>query len=212
MKSLKKFKRSTENGIKFYERDLDAFRKRHEATGQQLLPVFHDIKMNITERMNKLDINKLKDPNFQHHLYTNKELCDFAFQVLDYIGYYKELKIEAKTLQCLIKEICLSYNIGAYHNFTHAFSMFQMIFCLAQSPQVAEYLQPFELFAGLLAALAHDMNHKGLNNLYKMKKKSQKSITYCELAILENMHSSLFFNLILKHPEFDILAKITDQN
>eukprot|EP00825_Cyclidium_porcatum_P034855 TRINITY_DN36583_c0_g1_i1.p1 TRINITY_DN36583_c0_g1~~TRINITY_DN36583_c0_g1_i1.p1 ORF type:complete len:264 (-),score=37.54 TRINITY_DN36583_c0_g1_i1:348-1139(-) len=87
-----------------------------------------------------------------------------------------------------------------------------MLFCLSQPQEVRDFLQPFDIFCGLIACLAHDMNHKGLNNAYKMKKKAQKSIMYCETAILENMHSSLFFNLILKNPQVDITSKFSDQN
>lgn len=50
------------------------------------MPVFHDIKMNINEFMhiNQFDINKLLDPNFQMHLYTCENLCEFAVKMIEH--------------------------------------------------------------------------------------------------------------------------------
>jgi cAMP-specific phosphodiesterase 4 len=36
-----------------------------------------------------------------------------------------------------------------------------------------EFVDPVEIFSALLSGLAHDLNHKGVNNGYKIKK-SQK--------------------------------------
>jgi len=35
------------------------------------------------------DINMLKEANFSMHLYTNKELCEIVFKVMDWQGIYK---------------------------------------------------------------------------------------------------------------------------
>jgi hypothetical protein len=47
-----------------------------------------------------------------------------------------------------------------------------------------------------MAALSHDMNHKGVNNNYHIKKMSNKCIMYSGQAILEKMHSAMFFRLM----------------
>jgi len=38
--------------------------------------------------MKPTDINILKNANFSMHLYTNKELCDIAFKIMDWQGIY----------------------------------------------------------------------------------------------------------------------------
>ena len=50
-----------------------------------------------------------------------------------------------------------------------------------------------ELLAGLVAALAHDMNHKGVNNDYHVRRQSDKAILYSGQSVLEHMHSARFF-------------------
>jgi len=37
-------------------------------------------------------------------------------------------------------------------------------------------MDPLEFFSAKLAALAHDINHKGVNNLYKVNKRSEKAL------------------------------------
>jgi len=61
---LKRFKRKNENILKFNERDVDAFRRKYEITGASLLPIVHDIKMNVLDRMGKFDVTKVLDHNF----------------------------------------------------------------------------------------------------------------------------------------------------
>lgn len=51
--TVKRFKRECDNSLKFTERDIDAFRKRYDQTNKHLIPLIHDIKMNVLERMTK---------------------------------------------------------------------------------------------------------------------------------------------------------------
>ena len=62
MRTVKKFKRRVDNAAKFFERDIDSFRKRYEHTSKPLLPIIHDIKMNVLDRMTKFGkIDKQKE-------------------------------------------------------------------------------------------------------------------------------------------------------
>jgi len=51
-----------------------------------------------------------------------------------------------------------------------------------------------------------------VNNAYKQKKKSPSSIKYCEVGILENMHCSIYFNILLTNANCDIISKFSDNN
>jgi len=46
-----------DNAAKFFERDIDSFRKRYGHTSKPLLPLIHDIKMNVLDRMTKFGMN-----------------------------------------------------------------------------------------------------------------------------------------------------------
>lgn len=79
-----------------------------------------------------------------------------------------------------------------------------MLFSCHCSSNLKDFVQPLEFFSAKLAALAHDINHKGVNNLYKIKKKANKALLYCEHAVLENMHASTYFRILTTNPDIDI--------
>ena len=88
-------------------------------------------------------------------------------------------------------------------------SFFPCLFRFYTASDLKNSIHKFDFFASLIAALAHDLNHKGVNNAYKIKKKSAKSLIYSEQSVLENMHSSKLFN-ILRDPNQDITNSIQD--
>lgn len=69
-----------------------------------------------------------------------------------------------KLLQ-LVTRVSQEYNVIAYHNFTHAYSVFQMT-ALALSYPSLQSFQGLPAFSAMIAALAHDMKHRGVNNAY----------------------------------------------
>ncbi|EGR30529.1 hypothetical protein IMG5_129820 [Ichthyophthirius multifiliis] len=160
--------------------------------------------------MVKYDINKILDFNFQMHLYSNKELCDISFFMFQYANLHNQNNIDDQYLKNLIEKLCLNYNIIPYHNWTHAFQLMHMYFCTYFNSQLKNFLEPFEFLVGLISGLAHDINHKGFNNIYKIKRKSENSLRYAEQGVLENMHISQFFRIIFNNPELDISQKITE--
>ena len=64
------------------------------------------------------------------------------------------------------------------------------------------------MFTSMLSGLAHDMRHKGVNNMFNIKKKSENSLRYVETAVNENMHTSTYFRLLNQYPEIDITKKM----
>eukprot|EP00828_Plagiopyla_frontata_P044401 TRINITY_DN7236_c0_g1_i1.p1 TRINITY_DN7236_c0_g1~~TRINITY_DN7236_c0_g1_i1.p1 ORF type:complete len:240 (-),score=33.16 TRINITY_DN7236_c0_g1_i1:351-1070(-) len=73
--------------------------------------------------------------------------------------------------------------------------------------KLAEFVSENDIFISLMAALSHDVGHKGLNNGYLAKKKKNLSIRYPGTGILENFHISNFFK-ITSDPAFDIFASM----
>lgn len=66
-----------------------------------------------------------------------------------------------------------------YHNFTHAVSVFLSIVQINENCKgFSSIFGDFENFVAQIAALAHDINHKGTNSLYEIKKKSDLAMIY----------------------------------
>lgn len=124
-------------------------------------------------------------------------------------GNFNDFGLNFEVLRNLIEAVCKNYNVVPYHHFSHAFSVFQLLFHCYHVSDLKKCAQKFDFLGSLIAALAHDLNHKGVNNAYKIKKKSAKSLLYSEQSVLENMHSSKLFN-ILRDPNVDIISCIKD--
>lgn len=129
--------------------------------------------------------------------------------MIQHKGIFDEFNLNYDVFKNLIETLCKNYNIVPYHQFSHAFSVFQLLYHCYHTSDLKKSIQKFEFLGSLIAALAHDLNHKGVNNAYKIKKKSAKSLLYFEQSVLENMHSSKFFN-ILRDSNVDITSSFHD--
>ena len=54
-----------------------------------------------------------------------------------------------------------------------------------------------EIFAALLAAIAHDIDHPGANNNFLVKSKSPMAILYNDISVNEFHHAAYMFSLTL---------------
>ena len=148
MRSVKKIKREIENTLKLNKTDFDAFREKWKNRDMDLLPLVNEIKPSGKQKIQEfgksliktkekalfvylknsiIDVKKVSDYRFPVLDYTNQELCELSLEVFEYMGLHKEFNIERKMLQSLIQSICKNYNVIPYHNFSHAFSVFQVI-------------------------------------------------------------------------------------
>ena len=71
-----------------------------------------------------------------------------------------------------------TYNLVPYHNAYHAFSVFQGCFALLSTAELAAHMTPFERFAMLVAALAHDAAHDGASNEFHVNVQSEQAFCY----------------------------------
>lgn len=114
-------------------------------------------------------------------------------------------KINSGVLLMWIEAIANQYLMVPYHNWRHAFDVFQFSF-MAMTKGAAERFFNFQdILAHLLAVIAHDVGHTGTNNAFLVKTGHETAICYNDVSPLENMHSSLFFQTLHK-PELNFLS------
>ncbi|MGH0155482.1 UNVERIFIED_CONTAM: hypothetical protein FKN15_067217 [Acipenser sinensis] len=65
-----------------------------------------------------------------------------------------------------------------YHNAVHAADVTQAMHCYLKEPRLARYLTPLDIFLGLLAATAHDVDHPGVNQPFLVKTKHHLASLY----------------------------------
>ena len=79
------------------------------------------------------------------------------------------------------------YHDLPYHNWEHAFSVAQCAVNLLES--IWDSVKPLERVGIFIAAICHDMDHRGMNNAFLMKTNHPLAVLYSSGSILENHHS-----------------------
>lgn len=146
---------------------------------------------------------------FEH---TDEELMRQVFRILQ-DGWQLPIKLNLNdnVLENYIMTVHANYRpSNSYHNFSHAFSVMAAVGMLLREDG-QKYLDDIQTFAALISALTHDVSHPGTSNDYFVKGQHELAIRYNDVAVLENMHAALTFEM-MRMPNNDILASFdTDQ-
>ncbi|KAJ3264593.1 High affinity cAMP-specific and IBMX-insensitive 3',5'-cyclic phosphodiesterase 8B, partial [Blyttiomyces sp. JEL0837] len=101
------------------------------------------------------------------------------------------------------------YKPNPYHNSTHAADVLHAVHYFISVLGLETMLKKEEIFAAIIAASIHDLDHPGVNNAYLINSSSPLAIRYNDLAVLENHHCAKAFETILGDPACNIFAKLS---
>ena len=130
-------------------------------------------------------------------------------ELRDGYDFTNKLGIQETTLLQFLYALEERYNSNnPYHNEVHAADVTQSLHALLFMGGEQFATEKWEVFAVLMAAVGHDVDHCGMNNQFHINSRSNLAITYNDDAILENHHASVFFSLIqgeTRQAELDFL-------
>ncbi|XP_043294340.1 cGMP-specific 3',5'-cyclic phosphodiesterase isoform X2 [Cervus canadensis] len=95
----------------------------------------------------------------------------------------------------------------AYHNWRHAFNTAQCMFAALKAGKIQNRLTDLETLALLIAALSHDLDHRGVNNSYIQRSEHPLAQLYCH-SIMEHHHFDQCL-MILNSPGNQILSGLS---
>ncbi|KAH0615949.1 hypothetical protein JD844_026621 [Phrynosoma platyrhinos] len=95
----------------------------------------------------------------------------------------------------------------AYHNWRHAFNTAQCMFAALKSGKIQNKLTDVEVLSLLIAALSHDLDHRGVNNSYIQRSEHPLAQLYCH-SIMEHHHFDQCL-MILNTPGNQILSGLS---
>lgn len=105
-----------------------------------------------------------------------------------------------------LKDLESKYLKNPYHNSCHgADVMSSYVFFLSSSGLLAHCTE-LELLSGILATLGHDVGHPAKNNRFLVMAKDAIAIQYNDISVLENLHSTILFQII---QSTDILSSLS---
>ncbi|ELK07618.1 cGMP-specific 3',5'-cyclic phosphodiesterase [Pteropus alecto] len=95
----------------------------------------------------------------------------------------------------------------AYHNWRHAFNTAQCMFAALKAGKIQSKLTDLEVLALLVAALSHDLDHRGVNNSYIQRSEHPLAQLYCH-STLEHHHFDQCL-MVLNSPGNQILSGLS---
>ncbi|XP_013928922.1 PREDICTED: cGMP-specific 3',5'-cyclic phosphodiesterase isoform X4 [Thamnophis sirtalis] len=95
----------------------------------------------------------------------------------------------------------------AYHNWRHAFNTAQCMFAALKTGKIQNQLTDVEVLSLLIAALSHDLDHRGVNNSYIQRSEHPLAQLYCH-SIMEHHHFDQCL-MILNTPGNQILSGLS---
>jgi hypothetical protein len=98
----------------------------------------------------------------------------------------------------------------AYHTFAHAVDVCHTMYRLLTLTDKRCRVAVVDKFAMLVAALAHDVGHEGVNNTFLVATRHPVTLTHGDTSPLERFHLASLYELCARHPEADIFAACDD--
>ncbi|CEO94474.1 unnamed protein product (mitochondrion) [Plasmodiophora brassicae] len=107
-------------------------------------------------------------------------------------------RVPAASALAITKAIRQSYrDSNPFHNFRHAFNVMHMAYLfITHHEDVRASLGPDRIFAVMIAALGHDIDHPGHSNQFEINTDSERALRYNGKAVLENYHAACLIKIL----------------
>ena len=192
-KDIKEDNKSSENENKYNIRSL-------------VEKYFEDAKMIVDKDFNIFD--------FQDKVGYQNVLPIMGFIIMKTLGLVDKKIISVKKLDSFLFTVSNNYKqTTLYHNALHGSDVTQSICCYFLNSNIEEICETnvLDLLGMMVSAMGHDLGHPGLNNNFHINDSSDLAITYNDVSVLENYHSSFLFK-ILRKEENNIIEKFSTHN
>ncbi|KAJ1434174.1 hypothetical protein B484DRAFT_446819 [Ochromonadaceae sp. CCMP2298] len=140
--------------------------------------------------------------------YTQKELCGIMAFMFSCMNLLSEFDVPGPKLEAFLQEISGRYLMNTYHNFNHGCDVAHTSYRLMEISQLHTIFTSLEVFSVLVGALAHDVGHPGLNNLFLVKAQHELALRHNDRSPLENMHCVQLYE-VLSHEETNIFVNLS---
>lgn len=119
----------------------------------------------------------------------NKELA--VIQAIGDLGLDAYFNVPLETLCRFTMRTRRGYRENPYHNWTHAFSVFHFAYLLVKRLDLISLFGELACFSFLIAALCHDLDHRGTNSAFEVSSESSLAALYSSKgSVLERHHFS----------------------
>ncbi|ETW04332.1 hypothetical protein, variant 1 [Aphanomyces invadans] len=161
----------------------------------------HEVKMTQRPELDSWDLDILS--------FSFTEVIQSVQTIFRAYGFVETYAIPQEKMQSFVASVAQHYRANSYHNFYHAFQVLHAAH-IQLKVYMRKLLTGLDIFALMIAAICHDVDHPGNNNDFEVKCVSSIALTHNDDAVLERHHCRVTF-LILNTPSTNILEKLTSE-
>jgi 3'5'-cyclic nucleotide phosphodiesterase len=138
---------------------------------------------------------------------NEQQMVYLAIRMLETYGLVERYKVEHLSLGAFLHAACSKYHsTNAFHNIKHGWGTLHLSYRILKSGG-DEKLQPVEIFALLIGAICHDLDHPGNNNGFEVAARTERALIYADDTVLERHHTACALQLLDEH-DYDILGNM----
>lgn len=142
--------------------------------------------------------------------YDREELIQVVTYIFAVQNCFEDFQIPTGVFHSFVSEIASRYiDTNTYHNFKHGCDVLHTSYRLMLVPSLNSVFSRLEFFSLLVAALAHDVGHLGVNNVFLIKAKHELALLHNDRSPLENMHCAVLYEVLSKNAS-NIFIGLTD--
>mmetsp|Transcript_18201 Transcript_18201/g.41622 ORF Transcript_18201/g.41622 Transcript_18201/m.41622 type:complete len:441 (+) Transcript_18201:634-1956(+) len=157
-----------------------------------------------------VDVALLCGLDFDVLLLNKHEIFPVVSWMFQQMNLLAEFDISSTIFMLFLHKVSQGYsNLPTYHTFYHGVDVCYTTYHILSATGSEEYMSKLELFGMLVAALAHDIGHLGVNNAFLVKTKHELALLHNDVAPLENLHASKLYE-ILRTPATNIMKALSD--
>lgn len=154
---------------------------------------------------------QILDWDFDCSCMKDADLSRLIHPVFSAFHLQVDFRISDSTLTAFAHEVSQGYFKNPFHNYAHAWSVFQACTHMLYTLQGAAntFMCRVDVLSLLVGALCHDIGHPGTNNMFQQKICSDIALLYNDVSILENHHAATCFKVMVDRPEANVLRSLS---
>ncbi|EAY20657.1 3'5'-cyclic nucleotide phosphodiesterase family protein [Trichomonas vaginalis G3] len=171
----------------------------HEAElKQQMTRDERDSTTNIPVHLHlpQRTVTQLWTINFDSLDWTDIGYFQVVFAIFSRFNLQQTFNVTNEKLYRFLIELRAGYRPVPYHNWAHAVDVLQFTAYQVHISHLDEKIPKVELFALLVAAICHDLNHDGFTNDYNVKAETPLGILFKNQSVMEMHHCEVTIDIM----------------
>lgn len=156
-------------------------------------------------------ITQLWTINFDSLDWTEIGYFQVVFAIFHRFGIQQTFSVSNEKLYRFLIELRGGYRAVPYHNWAHAVDVLQFTAYQAHISHLDEKIPKVEMFALLVAAICHDLNHDGFTNDYNVKAETPLGILFKNQSVMEMHHCEVTID-IMSNDQCNLFAALSPQD